>query len=323
MNDLHAALSAADPRPIHERLNISRRRLVSLLAMASTAAPLSALAGCGSNGEGGGDLDKWAEILQQIRERPLRRSLSSMSATDPTLAQLDQAIGLMKALPSDDPRSWLRQAQIHTEHCPHRNWYILPWHREYIFRFEQICQQLLGDSKFGLPYWDWTASPTPPDAFYRPQQYPNLFHASRAQRLFVSSLEPTTPAAIDVILRQSNFLHFGGWPTSSPEATRETTRQGLLEEGPHNYIHGYIGGEFGDMSFPAVSAKDPLFWMHHSRVEQLWVRWNLTNRNPNPGLSTWTDVVFEGFCNGKGEKVEVSIASMAFYPLLAYRYDTQ
>lgn len=32
---------------------------------------------------------------------------------------------------------------------------FLPWRRMHLIRLEEICQQVLGDPSFGLPYWDW------------------------------------------------------------------------------------------------------------------------------------------------------------------------
>src|SRR5258705_137677 len=32
---------------------------------------------------------------------------------------------------------WDQQASIHLNHCPHGKWNFFPWHREYIFRFEE------------------------------------------------------------------------------------------------------------------------------------------------------------------------------------------
>ena len=32
---------------------------------------------------------------------------------------------------------------------------FLPWHRMYLIRLEEELQRVLGNSEFGLPYWDW------------------------------------------------------------------------------------------------------------------------------------------------------------------------
>ena len=34
---------------------------------------------------------------------------------------------------------------------------FLPWHRMYLIRFEEMCQEVLNKPDFGLPYWDWAA----------------------------------------------------------------------------------------------------------------------------------------------------------------------
>ena len=42
----------------------------------------------------------------------------------------------------------------------HRGPAFLPWHREFIHRFEQDLKAALGDPDFGLPYWNWAADKT-------------------------------------------------------------------------------------------------------------------------------------------------------------------
>src|SRR5689334_9237714 len=55
--------------------------------------------------------------------------------------------------------SWSQQAAVHLNHCPHFKWNFLPWHRDYIKRFENIVRHISNDDTFTLPYWDWTANP--------------------------------------------------------------------------------------------------------------------------------------------------------------------
>ena len=39
---------------------------------------------------------------------------------------------------------------------------FLPWHREFIYQFESSIRALGGEFEcFSLPYWDWSAEPTP------------------------------------------------------------------------------------------------------------------------------------------------------------------
>jgi tyrosinase len=106
------------------------------------------------------------QILQQIANRPTRRNIANLAPNDPILQAYRSAITQMQALPSSDPRNWTKQAQIHLNHCPHNNWWLLPWHRGYLSYFERICRQLSGDKTFALPYWNWTTTQTVPAVFY-------------------------------------------------------------------------------------------------------------------------------------------------------------
>ena len=67
----------------------------------------------------------------------------------------------MKRLPVTDQRNWTRQAHPNN-HCPHSNWWFLLWHRAYLYHFESICQDVLGDPTFRVPYWKWRRSRTFP-----------------------------------------------------------------------------------------------------------------------------------------------------------------
>src|SRR5688500_15074987 len=86
----------------------------------------------------------------------IRRSALQLPANDPVFANYARAVELMHQLPMGDRRNWWRQAQIHADHCVHNGIDFLPWHRHYLNEFEKICGQLIGDSSFALPYWDWT-----------------------------------------------------------------------------------------------------------------------------------------------------------------------
>jgi tyrosinase len=73
-----------------------------------------------------------------------------------------------------DRRSYNNQALVHQNHCQHGFERFLPWHRAYLYEFEQNLQDF--DPDLSLPYWDWTmpyywnggspaTGPRIPDAF--------------------------------------------------------------------------------------------------------------------------------------------------------------
>jgi hypothetical protein len=151
----------------------SRRHFLCGTALAASALAVPGLAM--SSGEG----DAIKESLRQPR-RYVRRNLLAADFPADVLSTYRLAVSKMMALPYSDPRNWYRQGIIHLLDCPHANWWFLPWHRAYLGWFEQICRELTGRDDFALPYWDWTASPEVPSAFFRGELDPTggLFFSS-------------------------------------------------------------------------------------------------------------------------------------------------
>lgn len=57
-------------------------------------------------------------------------------------------------------------------------------------------------------------------------------------------------------------------------------------EMPHNYLHGEVGGEDGDMSDPRTASWDPIFYLHHSNVERMQFAWIKNHPTPAPTMGT-------------------------------------
>jgi len=55
-----------------------------------------------------------------------------------------------------DRRNYNNQALIHQNHCQHGWERFLPWHRAYLYEFEQNLQDFF--PRVTLPYWDWAES---------------------------------------------------------------------------------------------------------------------------------------------------------------------
>lgn len=54
----------------------------------------------------------------------------------------------------EDRRSYNNMALIHQNHCQHGWERFLPWHRVYLYEFEQVLQDVAPG--VSMPYWDWT-----------------------------------------------------------------------------------------------------------------------------------------------------------------------
>src|SRR6185369_6659163 len=86
-------------------------------------------------------------LLKEIENRPIRRCIRPDNAeVTRDLEVYSAAVAAMRALPSNDPRNWTKQAGIHFDHCRHGSWFFFPWHRAYLSYFEAICRKLTGAS---------------------------------------------------------------------------------------------------------------------------------------------------------------------------------
>ncbi len=147
---------------------------------------------------------------QFFQAPPTRRNISNLAPNDPIIDTYKAAVTAMKALDMsnpNDPRGWSKQAQIHFDHCPHGNWWFLPWHRAYLGYFEQICRKLTGNKDFALPYWNWTTNPSIPGVFWGNGN--PLFDNTRVITA-ASVADPSFvgPAVINNILNEPNFFLF-------------------------------------------------------------------------------------------------------------------
>jgi tyrosinase len=255
-------------------------------------------------------------VAEEVRNRPTRRNIANLGATDPIIQSYKAAVTAMRALPNSDRRSWTRQAQIHLDHCPHGNWFFLPWHRAYLLYFETICRQLSDNADFALPYWNWAANRSVPAPFWGGGASNPLLHSPR-------TAGPSSTAAdafvshdvMDGIQNEPNFLLYGSGQSATQ---RGFSAYGRLEGTPHNYIHGFVGGTMGTFDSPL----DPVFWTHHNMIDYCWVDWNINRNHPNTNDTAWTNFAFnDNFVDKDGNSVNVTVASTLLMPLLSYRYE--
>lgn len=208
------------------------------------------------------------------------------NAATATLAERDAyrnavlAVGTQPAFVFPGGRSyWHKQDEVH-EFGPssrHNTPAFLPWHREFINRYEALLQEV--DPRIKLLYWDWTTDPENSGSasfnFFTPTFMgasgrgtggitigapflPGLAPPAVTRNLGAST---TPPALSDVTL-----LGSGVYPTFWSNN----------ETGAHNGSHGYIGGG-GNMSSINRAAEDPFFFLLHTNADRLWAQWQ---RNP-------------------------------------------
>jgi tyrosinase-like protein len=164
--------------------------------------------------------------------------------------------GLMK---SPDPRNNYRfWAGIHGRCCPHRCELFLPWHRAYLFAFENALRSVPGCADVTLPFWDWTViREIPPLVMQDPLKSDRDPHPDPK--------ELPTRTDIDTVLLEADYRRFGGFGCSA-----DKPRAGGDLENEHGIVHPWVGPV---MAKPFTAAHDPLFWFHHSYVDRAWDAW--------------------------------------------------
>lgn len=104
------------------------------------------------------------------RAGELKQRMNIDCMTEDDLDRLRAAFRELYALNRwpEDARNYNNLALIHQNHCQHGWERFLPWHRIYLYQFEQALQDI--DPSVTMPYWDWTMpqyTPARPDLGWR------------------------------------------------------------------------------------------------------------------------------------------------------------
>ena len=269
--------------------------------------------------------------------RVRKNVVSSAAQSDlDTLAKgVDAMKKLFKSNPND-PRGWALQAFIHGNctrftSCQHGNWYFPPWHRSFIYYFEQLIQGFTGNTNFALPYWDWSRTISVPASFYGsgnplddnlslatpPATCRRAPSAGRGRSVTdkFSQADLDTyvgPAVISRILQNPDYATFGGGNPGT----------GQLEGTPHNFVHRWVGGAKQSNMVQTFSPMDPIFWMHHCNIDRLYSNW-LARGFSTPPQTQWRDKSFNDFYDFKGNKVgsEFTCEETKDSTVMGYVYD--
>jgi tyrosinase len=158
---------------------------------------------------------------------------------------------------------------------------FLPWHRDFLLKFEHELQAL--DAQAFVPFWQWTDDRTVPSfmaAFLPVVSVPGVRTPIHVHRSLGRHGRLPSTFEVDAVVTHTNLSY-----------TQFTT----LLEGFHNDVHNWVGGTMGNIM---VSPADPLFWLHHAQVDRLWSVWQATNpgkqstlQGVENTLDPWTETV--------------------------------
>jgi tyrosinase len=195
---------------------------------------------------------------------------------------------MMTMTPLNDP--------ISDRNAAHRGPVFLPWHRAYIWEFEQQLKAL--DPSVSLPYWAFEQE--------NPNALPLVFSAryfggdgntvqqdrvtdSPFNWMFTRRIARDTEAEGVRTLPSQNDVNavmqireYDTFPFNENSQGFRTAMEGWTGTnapwGMHNRVHRYVGGDMlPDETMSRNAVNDPIFWLVHANVDRLWWQWQQTN----------------------------------------------
>lgn len=153
---------------------------------------------------------------------------------------------------------------------------FLPWHRVYLYEFEQLLQTV--DPDITIPYWGWNnpAEQTVPGWLVDvrptvniPRPGPGRITVTRFPGTQGFTLADVMASGVDPSIKSLTEV----------ESTTDFTTFASGLESIHDLVHVWVGGRRGTMGRLDRAPTDPLFWMHHANIDRLWSQW----QNNHPG----------------------------------------
>ncbi|KAL3647548.1 hypothetical protein CASFOL_008516 [Castilleja foliolosa] len=288
---------------------------------------------------------------------PVRVAAQSLEGAI-TLTKYEKAIELMKNLPTDDPRNFTRQANVHCAYCDggynqsgfpdrkfeiHQSWLFFPFHRWYIYFFERICRKLLEDDTFALPFWNYD-SPSGMEipAMFNISDSP-LFDPKRDQSHLPPSVVDLTFGGLTTGLisprKQRNYnlnvmykqmisngstpKLFMGQPFRPGDDITKMYGAGSIEIAPHNTVHVWTGDGREifreNMGVFYSAARDPIFYTHHANIDRLWDVWVNKLKGKVFNDPDWLETSFV-FYDEEKKAVRVKVKDCLDLSRLGYTY---
>lgn len=188
--------------------------------------------------------------------------------------------------------------------------YFLPWHRWFVYYFEQVIRGVLQDDSFALPYWDYLQGSVA--ALSIPPEF-----IDKSSPLYMRNRNPWVDQGQRIDMQNQGALNLSafkyGYYISNDGSTGFCP---ATNYNPHGLVHDFTGNGTNMGNVP-TAANDPVFWLHHCNIDRLWASWN----NMGYGNPNWGTRLFP-FANGQGKRVDVLLNNASSIAKLGYRYDT-
>jgi peroxiredoxin/N-acetylneuraminic acid mutarotase len=193
----------------------------------------------------------------------------------------------------------------------YQQWYFLPWHRLFLYQFEQTVREVLHDDDFTLPYWN------PVTGNEADLSLPAIFR-DPGSPLFDSTRWPWVNGGERIDTLWMNWLSLDclNEKLYIDSATGNLGFCPRLDQNPHFFTHIAIGGDMADF---ATVGGDPIFYLHHSNLDRVWESWNRLG-NTNPTDPKYLNRKFT-FADRNGKRVDMPVSAADRTAQFGYEYD--
>ena len=145
----------------------------------------------------------------------------------------------------EDRRSYNNMALIHQNHCQHGWERFLPWHRIYLYEFEQVLQDLCPGVT--MPYWDFTMPQYCPEHPEKGKIIPPSFQAFLTNETidFLEKTEPKLPGPAAKQLRKGMVEKGCRFPSQSTffaEVAKLTSKEYTQPPYRENFLKALLAG---------------------------------------------------------------------------------
>ena len=183
----------------------------------------------------------------------------------------------------------------HEMHMQHTNARLLPWHRIFLYLFEEALHNYHPD--VCIPYWDWTK---PEEQHFPPWLASVLPTVHTPTRTITVVRSPGSDAQLASIV--------SGVSTAMSNSSYDTFTAPI--NAIHGGVHIWVGGTMSDAS---ISPADPVFWLHHANLDRLWWQWynNSFGNHQNPPLAG-SDAIMDPWTYTEADTRDISTLGYSY-----------
>ncbi|KAI1358038.1 hypothetical protein F5Y08DRAFT_130313 [Xylaria arbuscula] len=194
---------------------------------------------------------------------------------------------------------WEDFARLHQLYTPnvHQNGKFLPWHRYFVWTFEQVLRDECGFDR-AFFWFDETkhAGAFSASDLFSSQYLGSLGGSSHcvtdgAFAGLTLNVGPGTGNTAHCLSRHGDASDTAQCNTNYVNSCLSNARyadfERCFELGPHGYGHNGIGGVMADVY---ASPGEPFFWFHHTFVDRAWRIWELADTATRYSSIDGTDI---------------------------------